>query len=403
MGGGWKYIPTSNMRQISVGAKGRVFATARNDTIWTRVGVKGKWQNIPGRLRWIATNSRNQVTGCNKYNTIYFALSGKAAKIVRKWSKRAVTKPKRVHKMKKARKVTAHRAKLMKKKVSKKAAKRMAKKVSKKVLLRFKRKVSKKAKRLVKRNVRNHTGRKWFIHSRFGSWKRYYGWAAIGGRLRQVSIGKNGVQWGVAMNDTIWTRTTGGWRHVNGRLMQISVSDDGKVWGVNRAHYIFVLLNAKRGQWKCVPGRLKQVSVGRNHNVWGVNRANQIFARIGGINGHWKYIPGRLSQISVGYDGTVWGVNRYRYIYWRNGLKGGWKLIPGRLRQVSVGSKRIFGIDRYHRIWTRVGVKGRWILIPGRLTYVATNSHNQLTGTNRYGSIYFGIANKAQAKKLKKR
>merc|ERR1712228_245468 len=96
------------------------------------------------------------------------------------------------------------------------------------------------------------------------------------------------------------------------------------------------------------------------------NRANQIFARIGGVNGHWKYIPGRL-------------------------------------RQIAVGSKRIFGIDRYHRIWTRVGVKGGWKLIPGRLTYVATNSHNQLTGTNRYGSIYFGIANKAQAKKLKKR
>merc|ERR1712228_699582 len=112
-----------------------------------------------------------------------------------------------------------------------------------------------------------------------------------------------------AMNDTIWTRTTGGWRHVNGRL--------------------------------------KQVSVGKNHNVWGVNRANQIFARIGGINGHWKYIPGRLANISVGYDGQVWGVNRYQYIYWRNGLKGGWKFIPGRLRQIAVGSKRIFGIDRY--------------------------------------------------------
>merc|ERR1712183_1023182 len=54
-------------------------------------------------------------------------------------------------------------------------------------------------------------------HSRFGSWTGYKGWAAIGGRLRQVSIGKGGVQWGVASNDTIWTRTTGGWRHVNGK------------------------------------------------------------------------------------------------------------------------------------------------------------------------------------------
>merc|ERR1711976_273827 len=250
--GGWRYIP-GRLRQISVGGKGRVFATAHNDTIWTRVGVKGRWQNIPGRLRWISVNARNQVTGTNKYHSIYFALSGKARKIVRKWSKRAVSHPKRKHKMHRVRKITTFRKKLMKRKVSKR------------VIRRFRRKISKRSKRLIGHNLRAHTSRKWFVNSRFGSWTIYYGWAAIGGRLRQVSIGKNGVQWGVAMNDTIWTRTTGGWRHVNGRLMQISVSDDGKVWGVNRAHYIFVLLNAQRGQWKCVPGRLKQVSVGRNH------------------------------------------------------------------------------------------------------------------------------------------
>merc|ERR1712100_848957 len=125
--GGWKYIPTSNMRQISVGSKGRVFATARNDTIWTRVGVKGRWQNIPGRLRWIATNARNQVTGTNKYTRIYFALSGKGRKIIRKWSKRAVSHPKRKHKMHRTRKLTAFRKKLMKRKVSMRAVKRMAK------------------------------------------------------------------------------------------------------------------------------------------------------------------------------------------------------------------------------------------------------------------------------------
>merc|ERR1712226_395298 len=125
--GHWKNIP-GRLRQISVGAKGRVFATAHNDTIWTRVGVKGRWQSIPGRLRWIAVNARNQVTGTNKYNMIYYALSGKARKVLRKWSKRAVTHPKRKHKMHRVRKITVFRKKLMKRKVTKRTVKRMAKK-----------------------------------------------------------------------------------------------------------------------------------------------------------------------------------------------------------------------------------------------------------------------------------
>merc|ERR1711981_91593 len=232
---------------------------------------------------------------------------------------------------------------------------------------------------------------------RYG-WTGYHGWSAIGGRLRQISIGQNGVQWGVAANDTIWTRTTGGWRNVRGRLYQISVSDDGKVWGVNRAHYIFVLLNAHRGQWKVIPGRLKQVSVGKNHNVWGVNRYNSIYARIGGINGHWKYIPGRLTNISVGYNGQVWGVNPYHRVYWRNGLKGGWRYVPSyHFRQVTVGSKgRVFATSIWDTIYTRVGVKGRWQSIPGRLRWIATNSRNQVTGTNKYNMIYFALSAKAR-------
>merc|ERR1711981_1138435 len=255
------------------------------------------------------------------------------------------------------------------------------------------------------RVVRKHYVRRHYRHIkrkvykrvfRYG-WTGYHGWSGIGGRLRQVSIGKNGVQWGVAANDTIWTRTTGGWRNVRGRLMQISVSDDGKVWGVNRAHYIFVLLNAKTGAWKCIPGRLQQVSVGKNHNVWGVNRYHSIYVRIGGINRHWQNIAGRLSNVAVGFDGQVWGVNRYGHIYWRHGIKGGWKWIPGRLRQISVGGKgRVFGTAHNDTIWTRVGVKGRWQKFPGRLRWIATNARNQVTGTNKYTSIYFALSGKAR-------
>merc|ERR1712086_1193793 len=329
--------PNYHMRQISVGSKGRVFATAKNDTIWTKVGLRGAWKNIPGRLRWIATNNRNQVSATNKYARIYFALSGKGRKIVRKFSKRAIYHPKKAHHLRKH-KITKRAKKIMKSKISKRAKKIMKRKVSKRIIRRFKRKVSKKAKKMVKRRPTRRQSKKWFVHSRFGSWTGYKGWAAIGGRLRQTSIGKNGVQWGIATNDTIWTRTTGGWRHVAGRLMQIAVSDDGKVWGVNRGHYIFVLLNAKRGQWKVIPGRLSQVSVGRNHNVWGINRYQNIYARIGGVNGHWKWIPGKLTNVSVGYDGKVWGVNRYGTVYYRNGVKGRWMMATPNyhMRQISV-------------------------------------------------------------------
>merc|ERR1712146_372738 len=83
---------------------------------------------------------------------------------------------------------------------------------------------------------------------------------------------------------------------------------------------------------------------------------------------------------------------------------GGWHLLNGRLKHIAVGGKgRLFGIDLWNRIWTRNGIKGRWIMIPVRLRYIAVNMHNQVTGTNRYGSIYFAISKRAQAKKLKKR
>merc|ERR1712072_678767 len=220
-------------------------------------------------------------------------------------------------------------------------------------------------KRYVRRHFR-HLKRKVYKRVFRWGWTGYHGWSAIGGRLRQIAIGKNGVQWGIATNDTIYYRTTGAWKNVRGRLMQIAVSDDGKVWGVNRAHYIFVLLNAARGQWKMISGRLTQLSVGKNHNVWGINRFDQIFVRIGGINGHWKYIPGRLHNIAVGYDGSVWGVNKWGWVYYRNGIKGHWIRSNGNLRQVTVGSKgRVFGVNRYHYIYTKVGLKGKWQYIPG--------------------------------------
>merc|ERR1711935_937748 len=365
--GGWtSSYPQIRMRQVSVGSKGRVFFTAKNDTIWTKVGIRGACKNIPGRLRWIATNNRNQVTGTNRYTRIYFALSGKGRKIVRKFSKRAIYHPKKIHHVRKV-KINVKRAKkIMKRKVSKKAKKIMKRKVSKRIIRRFKRKVSKRAKKMIKRRPTKRQSKKWFVHSRFGSWTGYKGWAAIGGRLRQTSIGKNGVQWGVASNDTIWTRTT--------------------------------------GQWKVIPGRLTQLSVGKNHNVWGVNRFRQIFVRIGGVNGHWKNIPGRLQNVSVGYDGSVWGCQRSGFCYYRNGVKGHWTRSNGRLKQIAVGSKgRVFGTAYNHTIWTKVGLKGKWQYIPGRLSWIATNSANQVTGTNRYTSIYFAVSQKKQVKKLAKR
>merc|ERR1712187_61111 len=212
-------LSNGRLRQISVGSKGRVFGTARNNTIWTKVGLKGKWQNIPGRMKWIATNNRNQVTGCNRSNMIFFALSKRGYKAVRKFSRRAIYHPKKTHKLRKIRRFSVKKAKkLMKKKVSKRIVKRMKRKVPKRIIKRAKRIAKKKVTKRAIRKPLRHTSRKWFVNSRFGSWTGYKGWAAIGGRLRQVAIGKNGVQWGVATNDTIWTRTTGGWRHVGGRL-----------------------------------------------------------------------------------------------------------------------------------------------------------------------------------------
>merc|ERR1711957_892797 len=538
-----------NMRQITVGSKGRVFGTDRYHRIWTKVALKGNWKYIPGRLMWIASNAANQVTGTNRYTSIYFAVSQK--KMAKKLAKR-IMKAKNHKKVMKTKKVSVKAKKIMKKKVSKRIVKRMKKHAPKRVtswLIRWRLRWAKshhKKHRVIRRhyvnrytwttrsailqirNDRNHRnvdiwqgrpnrhqpvkmwnrhngwnqrwrivnvrgkyfqlkslkGNKYFgsrggywaglqnratwlhYNTRFHSlmrgnkcldiwhgnfnngsylvwwnchhgmnqhfslvwvgghrvvrkhyvrrhfrhikrkvykrvfkygWTGYHGWSAIAGRLRQVAIGKNGVQWGIATNDTIWTRSTGGWRHVNGHLHQIAVSDDGKVWGVNRAHYIFVLLNAARSQWKLIPGRLSQVSVGKNHNVWGVNRWDQIFVRIGGINGYWKYIPGRLTNVSVGYDGKVWGVNRYGYTYYRNGMKGGWALATPiiRMRQISAGSKgRVFATAKNDTIWTKVGLRGAWKNIPGRMRWIATNARNQVSGTNKYNRIYLALSGK---------
>ena len=71
------------------------------------------------------------------------------------------------------------------------------------------------------------------------------------------------------------------WRHIGGKLKQIEAGPNGVLWGVNRANYIYHRTGVTRRNpigryWKLVKGRLNHISVGCT-GVVGINRRGQIF------------------------------------------------------------------------------------------------------------------------------
>ncbi|XP_078595835.1 uncharacterized protein LOC144872941 [Branchiostoma floridae x Branchiostoma japonicum] len=243
-------------------------------------------------------------------------------------------------------------------------------------------------------------------------------WESIGGRLKFVSVGSNGV-WGVNSNDDIYYRTDtfenaassgSGWQHIGGKLKQISSGHS--VWGVNANDDIYIRQgitssNPTGTGWHRIEGKLKQLDVSSTaKQLWGVNSGDNIYRRTGITTAEpkgagWQRISGGLKFVSVGPAG-VWGVNRNDDIYYRTGTFGneasagsGWHQIGGKLKQISSGDNIVWGVNANDDIYVREGISSSnptgtgWRQIPGKLKQVEANpSGSQAWGVNSADGIY---------------
>lgn len=129
-----------------------------------------------------------------------------------------------------------------------------------------------------------------------------------------------------------------GWTELPGKLKQVSVGRDGEVWGVSELNKVYRLEGIRGRNWKRMPGALKQISVGNKRKIWGISPFNTVYMWHADQK-KWIRKPGTLKQVSVGYDGTVWGVAPLNKVYrWEDGK---WKRMPGALKQISVGKKGV--------------------------------------------------------------
>ena len=144
--------------------------------------------------------------------------------------------------------------------------------------------------------------------SRHRRWCRRNGLSAAGGELQdhqsrlQRCIRRGGANDDVRDREPPRRRFAAlDWQRVKGSLKQVSIGSDGVVWGVSSDRKVW---ERRRGRWIEKRGRLKQVDVGNAGEIWGIGRDDRIYRWDGR---RWTQKPGRLAQISVGSDGTVWG------------------------------------------------------------------------------------------------
>jgi hypothetical protein len=161
--GEWQLIP-GNLKQLSVDDDGRVWGVNSNDMIYTRNGVNGKWLQISGNLKHVSV-SGGHVWGVNKFNEIYYY------------------------------------------------------------------------------NFNN------------GSW------TLVEGKLKQLSVDSDGTVWGVNENNNIFTRDgiDGEWKKIPGSFKYVSVSE-GTVWGIAPNNTIFTRTDENQN-WTKIAGSLKNISV----------------------------------------------------------------------------------------------------------------------------------------------
>jgi virginiamycin B lyase len=213
-------------------------------------------------------------------------------------------------------------------------------------------------------------------------------WEKIPGALTQISVGRDGLVWGVNRKEEIFKyKGAGQWEQIGGNLTNVSVNADGSVWGVNGSDQIF---RWKGTGWTAINeigGNLRQISVGRNRNIWGVNRQQEIFRYKSGAG--WEPIGGNLTNVSVGADGTVWGVNVSDQIFrWKGAQWTAIDEIGGNLTQISVGSAdHIWGVNRQQLIFRYVNGTG-WEQVAGSLKWVSVASDGTVWGVNDKDEIY---------------
>lgn len=171
-------------------------------------------------------------------------------------------------------------------------------------------------------------------------------WTQIPGSLSRISVAHGGGHVvGLDPGGRIFYYQGGEWSNDRGKglpagiLSEISVGDDGLVYGLTADGAIF-----SRGplQWDRVPGALTRISAATGNNVWGVNADGNIFRSKDLSTGpyiKWERIPGTLADVSVRgkmYDwdnSMVWGVQAGGNILKYNGA-GGWTPVYGSLKKV---------------------------------------------------------------------
>lgn len=382
--GTWVQID-GKLKHISVGFDGRVWGVNSADDIWTRDGVNGNWQHIPGKLKNISVAADGRVWGTNSFDEIYtrsgvngdWRLIPGYLKWISATNNGSVWGVNRNDDIFTRNGIDGDWLQVPGKLINIEGSSAVVNRIFHEQEL------------IWGVNASNQ------IFAREGADGQ---WKLIPGRLVNISVGKNGRVWGINENDDIFTRLgiNGDWQNIPGKLTNISVNSHGRVWGVNRNNDIFTR-NDVDGEWQHIPGKLKNISVSEDGRVWGVNSADDIFTR-DGVDGEWQHIPGKLSNISVASDGRVWGVNSSYNIFTRDGVSGDWQHIPGGLKQITTAPNgRVWGINLHGEIFIRNGVNGEWLQIPGRLMNISgcssktsfeKSGHNVVWGVNSANDIF---------------
>lgn len=76
-------------------------------------------------------------------------------------------------------------------------------------------------------------GAVWALDVDSGIWRRNGDtWQAVGGLLRQISVGNAQTIWGVSTGGEVWRFNGAGWDKMPNLVNQVSVSPDGEVWAI---------------------------------------------------------------------------------------------------------------------------------------------------------------------------
>ena len=104
-------------------------------------------------------------------------------------------------------------------------------------------------------------------------------WTKIPGLLgKDISVGKEGIIWGVNASDYIYTRGSTGWTQVSGGLVNVSVNNEGTIiWGVNASDDIYRKTSVVDWDNKSNGNTYKVVDIGGSDEiVYAITKDNKL-------------------------------------------------------------------------------------------------------------------------------